>query len=99
MARKTARDFGDSEIPHRRTGAKTDLKELARQLGLSQTTVSRVLTGSAKAYRISSETQQRVLTAAEKFKYKANALARSLRSKRSKTVGVMVPEISEGYAT
>ena len=90
---------GDGEIPHRRTGAKTDLKELARQLGLSQTTVSRVLTGSAKEYRISTETQQRVLAAAAKLNYKANALARSLRSKRSKTVGVMVPEISEGYST
>jgi DNA-binding LacI/PurR family transcriptional regulator len=58
-----------------------------------------VLNGSAKDYRISEETQQRVLAAATKLNYKANVLARSLRSKRSKTVGVMVPEISEGYST
>jgi len=89
----------DREIPSRGIGAKTDLKELARHLGVSQTTVSRVLNGSAKDYRISQETQQRVLAAAAKLNYKANALARSLRSKRSKTVGVMVPEISEGYST
>ena len=83
----------DSETPSQRTGARPDLKELAHHLGVSQTTVSRVLNGSAKEYRISEETQQRVLAAAAKLNYKANALARSLRSKRSKTVGVMVPEI------
>lgn len=89
----------DSKAPTLRTGARTDLKNLAHHLGVSQTTVSRVLNGSAKEYRISEETQQRVLAAAAKLNYKANALARSLRSKRSKTVGVMVPEISEGYST
>jgi len=89
----------NSEASPRRTAARPDLKELARHLGVSQTTVSRVLNGSARQYRISEETQQRVLAAAAKLNYKANALARSLRSKRSKTVGVMVPEISEGYST
>jgi DNA-binding LacI/PurR family transcriptional regulator len=78
---------------------RSDLKALAQHLGLSQTTVSRVLNGSAKAYRISEETQQRVLAAAAKLNYKANTIARSLRSKRSHTVGVIVPEISEGYST
>jgi LacI family transcriptional regulator len=81
--------------PHKKV-VRPDLKELARHLGVSQTTVSRVLTGSAKHYRISDETQKRVLAAATKLNYKANAIARSLRSKRSKTVGVMVPEISGG---
>src|SRR5580704_7455514 len=82
-----------------RNSARMSLKELALHLGLSQTTVSRVINNSAQAYRISADTQQRVLAAAAKLNYKANALARSLRSKRSKTVGVMVPEISEGYST
>lgn len=90
----------DSDTPSRRAAVvKAGLKELAHYLGVSQTTVSRVLNGSAKDYRISEETQQRVLAAAAKLNYKANALARSLRSQRSKTVGVMVPEISEGYST
>jgi DNA-binding LacI/PurR family transcriptional regulator len=89
----------DSTTPSRRTAARPDLKELARHLGVSQTTVSRVLNGSAKDYRISEETQRRVLASAAQLNYKANALARGLRSKRSKTVGVMVPEISEGYST
>ncbi|QNI34707.1 LacI family DNA-binding transcriptional regulator [Alloacidobacterium dinghuense] len=89
----------DSKTTSDRIVTRPDLKELARHLGLSQTTVSRVLSGSAKNHRISSETEQRVLAAAAKLNYKANVLARSLRSKRSKTVGVMVPEISEGYST
>ena len=89
----------DSKTSSDRTATRPDLKELARHLGLSQTTVSRVLSGSAKNHRISSETERRVLAAAAKLNYKANVLARSLRSKRSKTVGVMVPEISEGYST
>lgn len=90
---------GDEESSSRGKLVRPDLKELARHLGVSQTTVSRVLNGSAKHYRISEETQQRVLVAATRLNYKANAIARSLRSKRSKTIGVMVPEISEGYST
>lgn len=74
------------------------LKELAAHLGLSQTTVSRVMNGSAGAFRIAADTQQRVLQAAGLLNYEPNSFARGLRSKRSYTVGVMVPEISEGYS-
>jgi DNA-binding LacI/PurR family transcriptional regulator len=74
------------------------LKELARRLGVSQTTVSRVMNRSAAKYRIAAGTEQRVLEAAAELKYEPNAFARGLRKKSSFTVGVMVPEISEGYA-
>jgi DNA-binding LacI/PurR family transcriptional regulator len=74
------------------------LKELAAHLGLSQTTVSRVMNGSAVKFRIAAETEQRVLRAAGALKYEPNSFARGLRSKHSYTVGVMVPEISEGYS-
>lgn len=79
--------------------ARSSLKELAQHLGLSQTTVSRVINNSAKDYRISASTQERVLAAAAKMNYKANHFARGLRNKRSQTVGVIVPEISDGYST
>jgi LacI family transcriptional regulator len=82
-----------------KTTTKASLKELALYLGLSQTTVSRVINNSAEAYRISARTQARVLAAAAKLNYKANTLARSLRNRQSETVGVIVPEISEGYST
>lgn len=75
------------------------LKELSAYLGLSQSTVSRVINGGAKAHRIAEATQKRVLEAAERFGYEANIIARSLRQKRTFTVGVLVPEISEGYST
>ncbi len=53
---------------------------------------------SAAKYRIAGNTQQRVLKAAASLNYIPNAFARGLRKKRSFTVGVMVPEISDGYA-
>ena len=74
------------------------LKELANHLGLSQTTVSRVINNSGDTHRISAETQKRVLAAAAELNYKASPLARGLRSRRSQTIGVMVPEISGGYS-
>jgi DNA-binding LacI/PurR family transcriptional regulator len=75
-----------------------NIKELAAHLGVSQTTVSRVMNDSAAKYRIAEDTQQRVLEAAASLNYEPNAFARGLRKKRSFTVGVMVSEISEGYA-
>ncbi|MGA3047075.1 MAG: LacI family DNA-binding transcriptional regulator [Terracidiphilus sp.] len=75
------------------------LKELAATLDLSQSTVSRIVNGAGTAHRIAKETQERVLHAAALHGYSANAVARSLRQKRTFTIGVMVPEISEGYST
>jgi DNA-binding LacI/PurR family transcriptional regulator len=75
------------------------LKELAALLKLSQSTVSRIVNGSATAHRIAEETQRRVLEAAAEHGYSANSVARSLRQKRTYTIGVIVPEISEGYST
>src|SRR5580658_9155784 len=80
-------------------GKSSALKELSAYLGLSQSTVSRVINGGAKAHRIAEETQRRVLEAAARFGYEANVIARSLRQKRTFTIGVLVPEISEGYST
>jgi DNA-binding LacI/PurR family transcriptional regulator len=75
------------------------LKELAALLELSQSTVSRIINGEATAHRIAEETQQRVLHAAALNGYVANTMARGLRQKRTYTIGVIVPEISEGYST
>jgi LacI family transcriptional regulator len=75
------------------------LKELAHLLELSPATVSRIVNGQAEKYRIAADTTRRVLEAAEQHGYTANSVARSLREKRTYTVGVIVPEISEGYST
>ena len=75
------------------------LKELSATLGLSQSTVSRIVNGEADRFRIARDTQKRVLHAAGLYGYTANSVARSLRQKRTYTIGVIVPEISEGYST
>ena len=75
------------------------LKELAAMLELSQSTVSRIINGEAAAHRIAEQTQQRVLHTAALNGYVANTMARGLRQKRTYTIGVIVPEISEGYST
>jgi DNA-binding LacI/PurR family transcriptional regulator len=80
-------------------GRSVGLKELSAYLGLSPSTVSRVINGGATAHRIAESTQRRVLETAARFGYEANIIARSLRQKRTFTVGVLVPEISEGYST
>jgi len=75
------------------------LKELAAILELSQSTVSRIVNGAATEHRIAEQTQRRVLHAAALYGYTANTVARSLRQKRTFTIGVIIPEISEGYST
>lgn len=92
-----SKNGADSQRPI--AGRSIALKELSAHLGLSQSTVSRVINGGATAHRIADATQRRVLEAVATFGYKANIIARSLRQKRTFTVGVLVPEISEGYST
>ena len=75
------------------------LKTVAQRLGLSVATVSRVLSCAPAARSIPKSTQDRIFAAASELKYQPNLVARSLRSQRSLTVGVIVPEVSEGYAT
>jgi LacI family transcriptional regulator len=75
----------------------TSLRHLADHLGFSPATVSLVLNRSSHADSIPEETKERILAAARKLNYRPNFLARSLRTRRSFTVGVVVPEISEGY--
>ena len=81
------------------TGKPASLKQIAEHLGLSKAAISRVLNGAPAARSIPHTTQQRIFAAAKEFNYRPNVLARSLRRGQSMTVGVMVPEVSEGYAT
>lgn len=74
------------------------LKTVATAVGLSPATVSIVLNDSPVAKSIPEETKERVFAAAKKLNYRPNYLARSLRNRRSFSIGVLVPEISEGYA-
>jgi LacI family transcriptional regulator len=82
----------------RRPSGQVTLKDLAQHLRLAPATVSLVINRSPASASIPARTQERIRAAALELNYRPNHLARSLRSRRSFTVGVMLPEISEGYA-
>jgi DNA-binding LacI/PurR family transcriptional regulator len=73
---------------------RVSLKQLAAHLELSPTTISLVLNRAAGARSIPQHTKDRVLAAARELGYQPSFVARSLRSKRSYMVGVLVPEVS-----
>src|ERR1700704_3858390 len=88
-----------SSRPRGNTSARSvSFKFLAEHLGLSPATVSLVINRSPAAKSIPHRTQERIRQAARELNYRPNFMARSLRSQRSFTIGVVVPEISEGYA-
>jgi LacI family transcriptional regulator len=74
-----------------------NIRDLAGTLGLSITTVSRVLNGKAKRYRIKEETQQRIIKAAKQHKYTPNKLARGLKLAKTDTLGLIIPDISNPF--
>lgn len=85
--------------PRNRVSPSISLRDLGKHLGLSPTTLSLVLNASPAAASIPKETQERIFAAAKRLHYRPNFFARSLRSQRSYLVGVMVPELGEGYAS
>lgn len=70
------------------------IKDIAKALNLSTSTVSRALRGS---YEINNETKKMVLEYAEKMNYHPNPIALSLKENRSKAIGVIVPEIANNF--
>lgn len=70
------------------------IKDIAKALNLSTSTVSRALRDS---YEISAETKKLVLEYAEKINYRANPIARSLKERKSYSIGVIVPEIANNF--
>ena len=70
------------------------IKDIARALGISTSTVSRALRDS---YEISPETKQLVLDCAEKLNYRPNPIALSLKERRSRSIGVVVCEIANNF--
>lgn len=75
------------------------LKQLAKHLKLSTTTLSLVLNDAPSAVSIPKETKDRIFAAAKELNYRPNYLARSLRFQRTHTFGVIVPELSDGYSS
>jgi LacI family transcriptional regulator len=70
------------------------IKDIARALNLSTSTVSRALRGS---YEINPETKRLVLEYAERLNYRPNPIALSLKGSSSRAIGVIVPQIANYY--
>lgn len=75
------------------------LKVVARHLGLAPGTVSAVLNDAPSARFIPQETKNRIHAAAKKLDYRPNFFARTLRNKRTYTIGVMAEEIGDSYGS
>ncbi|MGW5644369.1 LacI family DNA-binding transcriptional regulator [Saccharopolyspora sp. NPDC003752] len=69
-------------------------RDVAQLAGVSQMTVSRVLQGSDK---VAPETRERVLTAMKQAGYRPHAAARTMRTRRTSTVGVVVADITNPF--
>ncbi len=73
------------------------LNDIAQLAGVSVSTVSRVLNNKAAEYRISPDTEEAILQAAQRLKYRPNQIARGLRLKRTNTLGVVAPDVSNPF--
>ncbi|MGC2196237.1 MAG: LacI family DNA-binding transcriptional regulator [Terriglobales bacterium] len=73
------------------------IRDVAKESGFSSTTVSIVLNNAPLARYIPATTKKRIERAAKKLGYRPNLFARSLRSKRSHTVGVMVADMTDPF--
>lgn len=76
---------------------KVSLKDIARQAGVSTALVSFALNGKDKEHRISEETVRHILQIAKELNYKPNIAAKNLRSGKSGTIGVVIPDISNPF--
>ena len=71
-----------------------NIKELAAELKLSVSAISKALHDS---YEISEETKRRVLETAARLNYIPNPYASSLHGRKSKNIGVVIPEVADSF--
>ena len=89
-------------VPVKKPGQKPEvvtLKAVAQHLGLTPGTVSAVLNDSPSARSIPQETKNRIRAAAKELNYRPNFFARTLRNKRTYTIGVIAEEIGDSYSS
>lgn len=77
--------------------ASPTLKAIAARLGVSVTTVSRSLNGQGARYRISEKTQRAVQRLARRLDFSPNPIARGLRLKKTATIGLVIPDVSNPF--
>ncbi len=77
--------------------SKKSIGDLAKELGISRTTISFVLNGKGDEYKISESTQKRVLDLVKKWNYRPNTAARNLRLGKTHAIGFIVPDVSNPF--
>ena len=80
-------------------GQPISLRTLGDYLNLSPATISLVLNNAPGVRSIPQETRNRVIEAAAKFEYRPSFYARSLRKRQTFSIGVLVPDLNDHYAT
>jgi LacI family transcriptional regulator len=76
---------------------KVSITDIANKVGLSITTVSRVMSGKAEKYRIGKKSQQKIRDAAEELNYIPNHFAANLKSGKSSTIAIIVPSLTNSF--
>ncbi|MDO4950706.1 MAG: LacI family DNA-binding transcriptional regulator [Bacteroidales bacterium] len=76
---------------------KTTLNEVSEYTQLSKTTISRVLNGKSREFRINRHTQERVIAAAQELNYKPQLVAQLLHKKPMRTIGIVMPNLSNPF--
>jgi DNA-binding LacI/PurR family transcriptional regulator len=84
---------------HPEAGRPISLRTLGEYLNLSPATISLVLNNAPGVRSIPQETRDRVIEAAARFNYRPSFFARSLRKRQTFSVGVLVAELKDNYAT
>ena len=69
------------------------IADIAALAGVAKTTVSAVLNGKEKQYRISESTCEKIRQIAKEHNYRPNRVARSLRTRKTNTIGLIVPDL------
>ncbi|MBD0777850.1 LacI family DNA-binding transcriptional regulator [Maribacter sp. ANRC-HE7] len=77
--------------------AQINIRDIADKAGLSISTVSRVLNGKAKEYRIGKKSQEKVIKIAKELNYVPNQFAANLKSGKSKTIALIVPSLNNPF--
>jgi D-fructose-responsive transcription factor len=73
------------------------IADIAKIAGVAKTTVSAILNGRAAEYRISQKTCDKVKAVVEKYNYRPNRVARSLRIQKTHTIGLVIPDLTNNF--
>ena len=76
---------------------KVNIKTIAKELNLSPGTISRILNGKAKQFRISNETAENVIKHVKNIGYSPNLIAKGLQASKTFTIGLIIPDIANPF--